>query len=394
MASTSTIPNAGATTGTSSLSLDLSTATFKRLHPRTYLERFLTSHIREDGRLFSTWRPTSAVMGAISSAEGSCLVRMGVTTVVAGIKAEVAKPDIARSTTSSHSSGTAAKASAGWLVPNIEISPLSSARGRPGPPTEEGQLLCDRLTDLLASPSRPVIDVTSLCIQPGVAAWCLYLDITVVSNDGNVLDAAMLAAIGALMDTRLPKATFHERTNRVICSDDPANSAPLPLLSLPFSSSFGIYEGAHLLSDPSSFEAAFTASSHIVVGLSEWTEEGSTWARAVASFENDSEAQDGAQHSMDTDEDFKGDEGLNHLAITYLHQVGRCRALLPPDELQGPANREQPSALLTPLQVITSCLAKAKRRYAELKGVLETARSEAHSKRIEEQKAGVRTSDE
>lgn len=171
--------------------LDLSTTTFKRLHPRTYLERFLSSHIREDGRSFSSWRPTSIVSGAISSADGSCLVRLGVTTVVAGIKAEIAKPDAARGPQGSER---------GWLVPNIESGPLSSARGRPGPPTEEAQIVCDRLTEILTSTSRPILDATSLCIEKDIAAWCLYLDITVISNDGNVLDAAVLAAVGALQN--------------------------------------------------------------------------------------------------------------------------------------------------------------------------------------------------
>ncbi len=167
--------------------LGLSTTIFKRLHPRTYLERFLSASLREDGRRFSHWRHVSLVAGAISSADGSCLCRLGNTTVCAGLKAEIARPEPGRERS-------------GWFVPNLEYGPLSSSRGRPGPPSEEAQIVCDRITDILGSTSRPVLDVRDLCIEPEAAAWCLYLDITVVSNDGNVLDAAILASIGALQN--------------------------------------------------------------------------------------------------------------------------------------------------------------------------------------------------
>ena len=37
--------------------------TFQRLHPRTYLERFLQEDIRPDGRTFGGWRDISINVG-------------------------------------------------------------------------------------------------------------------------------------------------------------------------------------------------------------------------------------------------------------------------------------------------------------------------------------------
>ena len=38
--------------------------TFQRLHPRTYLERFLAEGVRPDGREPGAWRDVSVIVGA------------------------------------------------------------------------------------------------------------------------------------------------------------------------------------------------------------------------------------------------------------------------------------------------------------------------------------------
>lgn len=186
------IVKGNSTPGLSEDELRISAATFKRLHPRTYLERFLASRAREDGRSFGSWRRVSVVPSAVSSAHGSCMVRWGATTVVASVKGEIAPPS------GLHAAGSS---TAGWLVPNIEITPMSSSRTRPGAPSDEAQVIADRLASLLTLPSRPVLDPRALAIAQDVAAWCLYLDVSVISHDGNVANAAALAALGALRNS-------------------------------------------------------------------------------------------------------------------------------------------------------------------------------------------------
>ena len=101
------------TTTTTTTSSDI----FQRLHPRVYLERFLAEHVRPDGRPFNVARDVAVnvgvsaasasfyahriiffsqpkITGSISTADGSALVRLGNTTVVCGVKAEIAEPEL------------------------------------------------------------------------------------------------------------------------------------------------------------------------------------------------------------------------------------------------------------------------------------------------------------
>jgi hypothetical protein len=72
----------------------LKAAIFQRLHPRSYLERFLAEGFRPDGRDLEEWRTIEFNVGSISTANGSALVRLGQTTIVCGVKAEISEPDL------------------------------------------------------------------------------------------------------------------------------------------------------------------------------------------------------------------------------------------------------------------------------------------------------------
>lgn len=102
---------ASTSSGTSAQDLDFQAETFRRLHPRAYLERFLAEGFRPDGREVGDWRDVSVnvgvystycvvalsmttLQGSISTADGSSLVRLGDTTIVCGVKAEIAEPDL------------------------------------------------------------------------------------------------------------------------------------------------------------------------------------------------------------------------------------------------------------------------------------------------------------
>ncbi|KAI1795008.1 ribosomal protein S5 domain 2-like protein [Ganoderma leucocontextum] len=235
--------------GTSATELDaLKALTFQRLHPKTYLERFLAENVRPDGREFDEWRDISVNVGSISTADGSALVRLGSTTIICGVKAEIAEPELD-------------KPKEGFLVPNLDLPAICSPKFKPGPPTDEAQVLSDRLNDVLISSG--VVSPASLCIEPGKAAWVLYVDATCINYDGNAFDATLLAMVAALKNTRLPKARFDEDRQQTICSRK--TREPLALGRLPTSFSFGIFDGTHVLADSTSFEEPLLATSVSVV---------------------------------------------------------------------------------------------------------------------------------
>jgi len=111
---------------------------FQRLHPRSYLERYISEDVRPDGRGFEDWREVSVNVGSISTAHGSALVRMGDTRIVCGVKAEIAEPELD-------------KPHEGFLVPNLDLPALCSPKFKPGPPAEEAQILSERLNEALVA---------------------------------------------------------------------------------------------------------------------------------------------------------------------------------------------------------------------------------------------------
>ncbi|KAH9983796.1 ribosomal protein S5 domain 2-like protein [Russula compacta] len=210
---------------------------FQRLHPKAYLERFLAEQVRPDGREPSNCRDLFVNVGSISTADGSALVRLGHTTIVCGIKAEIAEPDLERPTE-------------GFLVPNIDLPALCAPRFKPGPPSEDAQVLSDRLASTIAAAG--VLPLSALCIHPERAAWVLYVDATCINYDGNAFDAALIAMVAALKNTTLPKATYDEETGRTTCTRK--SRAPLPLKRLPVSYTFGVFDETTVLADPTAFE--------------------------------------------------------------------------------------------------------------------------------------------
>jgi len=193
--------------------------------------------VRPDGRGFLEFRDCSINVGSISTADGSSLVRLGDTTVVCGVKAEIAEPDLDAPDD-------------GFLVPNLDLSPLCSPKYKPGPPSNDAQMLSSRLNEALILSN--VLPTRSLCIQSGKFAWVLYVDATCINYNGNVFDATLLAMVAALKNVRLPKATYNEETNRVTCSRKIRE--PLSLSGTAISSSFEVFDSSHLLADPTAFE--------------------------------------------------------------------------------------------------------------------------------------------
>ncbi|KAK9896957.1 hypothetical protein P389DRAFT_51565 [Cystobasidium minutum MCA 4210] len=210
---------------------------FKRIQPADYLSRFLQEGYRPDGRRANEFRKPALNAGSISSADGSALVRLGETTVLCGIRAEVAEPDLLAP-------------NSGFLVPNVDLPAMCSSEFRPGPPSDEAQVLSNRIRNI-ALASR-LLPLHTLCIKPGKAVWVLYADIVCINYDGNITDAALLALTAALKNTQIPVASWDEDTDSAVAASD--ERIPLKLSSTTLSASFGVTEEGALLCDPTSFE--------------------------------------------------------------------------------------------------------------------------------------------
>ncbi|ORZ20425.1 Opa-interacting protein OIP2 [Absidia repens] len=212
---------------------------FSRIQPHEYMRRFIDQQVRPDGRLLDRFRDTTITSNVISTANASAMVRLGGTTVVCGIKAEVCEPNLQNP-------------DQGFLVPNVELSPMCSAKYRPGPPCEQAQTVSEIIHQLFQK--SHIIPLTNLCIESGKAVWVLYADIICLNYDGNILDASVLALVTALRQLTLPKSNVSAETMTVEADADD-QIKPFELTRFPVATTYCIFPSSHaLLSDPNDTE--------------------------------------------------------------------------------------------------------------------------------------------
>ncbi|QKQ99909.1 exosome complex protein Rrp42 [Metallosphaera tengchongensis] len=193
----------------------------------TLLER----GIRSDGRKFNDYRQISITLNYAKKADGSALVKLGDTTVLAGVK--IAEDEPYPDTPNQ-----------GNLVVNAELLPLAYETFEPGPP-DENAIELSRVVDRSLRDSK-AIDLTSLVIDPGKKVWTVWVDISVLDYGGNVLDACTLAAVAALYDTKLPKVVNDNGTINIIKEE---KVSPFPI-RYPVATSTLAKIGKFLVLDP------------------------------------------------------------------------------------------------------------------------------------------------
>jgi exosome complex component RRP42 len=157
---------------------------------RDYIADLARQGKRIDARTLDQSREVSVEVGPVKSAQGSALVKIGKTQVIAGIKVEHAKP-------------FADKPDSGMLIVNAELLPLASPTFEPGRPSENAIELA-RVVDRGIRESN-AIDLDKLVIKSGEDVWAVFIDIYVLDHDGNLIDASALAAIAALLNAKPPE---------------------------------------------------------------------------------------------------------------------------------------------------------------------------------------------
>jgi exosome complex component RRP42 len=178
------------------------------LRLRSHLLKLLKESKRLDGRddLLSYRQPLTVEYGISKTAEGSAKVTIGETIVLAGVKLELGKP-------------YPDQPDKGTIMVGVELVPLSNPNFEPGPPTIEAIELA-RVVDRGIRESK-ALDFKKLCIEKGEKSWTVIIDIVTLNDNGGLFDAAALAAIAALKDTKFPaiekdKVEYKKKTNKGI----------------------------------------------------------------------------------------------------------------------------------------------------------------------------------
>lgn len=65
---------------------------YRKIYPLEFHRQFLLHGVRPDGRKLSTSRKTKLNVGLIETADGSAFVKLGHTSVIAGVVGEIGPP--------------------------------------------------------------------------------------------------------------------------------------------------------------------------------------------------------------------------------------------------------------------------------------------------------------
>ncbi len=197
-------------------------------------QKFILNTLKEnkriDNRSFYEYRALKIRYGHLPNADGSAEVSLGNTIVLAGVKVDITNP-------------FPSEPDKGIIIVNAEFPPVASPDFEPGPPDENAIELARIVDRGLRKPE--IVDLSSLCIVPGQKVYRIWIDIYALNHDGNMIDAAGIAAVVALMNTKYKKFTFVQDKGLV----DTGEKAQLTLKNFPVYVTH-VKIGDHILLDP------------------------------------------------------------------------------------------------------------------------------------------------
>ena len=173
---------------------------------------------RLDGRALTEYREIKVEQGIIERAEGSARVLLGKTEVMVGTKIEIGQP-------------FSDTPNEGVLTVNAELVPLASPTFEPGPP-DENSIELARVIDRGIRESK-AIEFDKLCIEPGKKVFVVFVDVYVLNHDGNLIDASALAALAALLNTKMPNYEIEDGEVKI-----KSGYTPLPIKKHPITVTF------------------------------------------------------------------------------------------------------------------------------------------------------------
>jgi len=157
---------------------------------RDYITKLLDEGKRVDQRAFDEYRPIEITKNYVKEkADGSAYVTLGNTKVLVGISLGVGEP-------------YPDNPESGVLSTGAELRPIASPDFELGPPREDAIELA-RVLDRGIRESG-MIDLDKLFIEED-KVWMVFIDTHILDHDGNLFDAATIAAVTALLNTQLPK---------------------------------------------------------------------------------------------------------------------------------------------------------------------------------------------
>lgn len=211
------------------------------VNEKRFIETALSSGIRIDGRNPFEYRKLSIKFGR---EDGSSEVQLGQTHIMGFVTSQLVQPYRDRP-------------NEGTLSIFTEFSPMADPSFETGRPSESAVEL-GRIVDRGLRESRAV-DTESLCVLAGKLVWAIRIDLHILDNGGNLVDAANIAALASLLTFRRPECSLGGEDGLEVIVHPPEEREPLPLIihHLPIAVTFGFFSSESLLViDPTHHEEA------------------------------------------------------------------------------------------------------------------------------------------
>ncbi|KAK9221097.1 hypothetical protein WN944_009522 [Citrus x changshan-huyou] len=211
------------------------------VNEKRFIETALSSGIRIDGRNPFEYRKLSIKFGR---EDGSSEVQLGQTHIMGFVTGQLVQPYRDRP-------------NEGTLSIFTEFSPMADPSFETGRPSESAVEL-GRIVDRGLRESRAV-DTESLCVLAGKLVWAIRIDLHILDNGGNLVDAANIAALASLLTFRRPECSLGGEDGLEVIVHPPEEREPLPLIihHLPIAVTFGFFSSESLLViDPTHHEEA------------------------------------------------------------------------------------------------------------------------------------------
>lgn len=202
---------------------------------RRFLLRAIEEKKRLDGRQTYDYRNIKISFG---TDYGCCIVELGKTRVLGQVSCELVSPKLNRATEG--------------ILFNLELSQMAAPAFEPG---RQSDLLVklNRLLERCLRNSK-CIDTESLCVVAGEKVWQIRVDLHLLNHDGNIIDAASIAAIVALCHFRRPDVSV-QGDEVTLYTPEERDPVPLSIHHMPICVSFAFFQqGTYLLVDPNERE--------------------------------------------------------------------------------------------------------------------------------------------
>ncbi|KAM3281759.1 exosome complex component RRP45A [Capsicum chacoense] len=210
------------------------------VNEKKFIESALESELRIDGRRPFDYRTLTI---KFAREDGSSEVQLGQTHVMSFVTSQLVQPYRDRP-------------NEGTLSVFTEFSPMADPSFEAGRPSESAVEL-GRIIDRGLRESRAV-DTESLCVVSGKWVWSIRLDLHILDNGGNLVDAANIAALAALLTFRRPECTLGGDDGQEVILHPPEVREPLPLIihHLPIAVTFAFIGEELMVIDPTHHEEA------------------------------------------------------------------------------------------------------------------------------------------